>query len=188
MNQLDTNFFTVAIALISLVLSISNWLYIWYKNRTNISIDVLSIEFIDYLNSDFGQYEVEFLFKNNSQKPVSICYIEFIDAKGSKYLSLLEPSFYKYKFQKMIDTDSYYEKFLETASFPINLKGYEATRQIVSFSFPQNTFVANCYIYTNVGKKYKYNGIRDKSISCNRFHNGEKYSFNSADISNQLNS
>lgn len=175
MNDLDLNFYSVLLAIISIALSLSNWIYVFIKNRRNITFELLKIEFTDYIDSNFGQYEIEIIIKNNSQKSISICYFELIDSNKNTYMCLLEPGLYKYKFQKLIDTDNLYERFIETANFPINLTAHQAAHEHIVIKFPKEAILDKCFIYTNTGKKINYPTMIQQAKICNRFYNGSKY-------------
>lgn len=178
MPTLDANFYTVLIAIISLMISIGHISFTLLTKRRNIEIEVNNCKFVDFLDSEMGQYALEILVINKSQNPISINYIEFFDKNNKSYKCSLLPSLHFHHFQKMIDTNTMYEKFIESTPFPIRLDSQDAKLVIFYLHFPIKATVAKCLIYTNKGNPIKCDQIKESCLLSVRYRNGERYDTN----------
>lgn len=180
MNLTVTNI----IAIISLILSLCNWLYILYKNKRHIAFDLRDTTFTDYIDGDYGFYDIDLIIKNLSSAPISICYFELIDNSNESYLCNLSAGLEFHKFNHMIDTDTWYEKFIESADFPLNFVPHQASHEYIHIEFPKDKVVKKCYIHLSKGSKIHSQEIVDKLNSCNRYNNGNKYFPKESDTTN----
>lgn len=164
------------IALFSLIISIITALNMFWKQRRKLSFKIKEITFADYLDdSNTGQLCIQMFFINKSQNPISINYIELFDSQGKSYICSLNPGLVAHKFQKMIDTNGTYEKFIESAQFPIYLESLSAKVEYVYFHIPIKHNITKCLIYTNRGNPIEYPEIISSISKCDHYHNGKRY-------------
>lgn len=167
---------TIIISITSLLFSLITSFIVFYKQRRNIHFKVIGSTFVDFLNeSGNGQLCIEILLINKSQNPISVNYFELIDENNISYICHFNPSLVEHKFQHLIDTDNTYEKFIESATFPINLNSLGASKEYVYFHLPKNFKIKKCNIYTNRGNVIVNNDVVLSLSKCNYYHNGKRY-------------
>ncbi|CDE23022.1 conserved domain protein [Amedibacillus dolichus CAG:375] len=175
MHDLDFNFWNILLSIISLTISLVTAFNVFWKQRRNISFKIEEISFTDFIDNDRGFLSIQMFFINHSQNPISINYIELYDKHGNKYTCRLIPSFVEHRFNKMIDTNSFYERFIESAHFPIRLDSLDAKMEYVYFDLPQNFEIVNCIIYTNRGNPIPFQEIILPIKDCDHYRDGNRY-------------
>ena len=146
----------ITLSVLSLLLSVSMWVYKLWKNRSNIRA---TFDFKDNLHFCCITGEsrrhiflhVPVLFENCSTLPISITQVVLVDANGNSFRAHFLESFVSHSFRKLIDTDGLYEKIRETAKFPIEIGALGAKYEILSFSFPASKLgdLSKVRIYSN---------------------------------------
>ncbi len=143
----------IVISALALIGSASNWTYVFWKNRVNLRIEIEhdDLDEISIVTRDSSSTYLPCIFINNSTAPVSITKIEIIDSSKRAYTSDITPQFVYHDFKRLIDTDGFYERVVESAKFPLFLEGLEAKYEIIVFDFPANisTPLKGIRIYTN---------------------------------------
>lgn len=143
----------IVVSSLALVGSASNWIYVYWKNRVNLRIEIKrdNLDKISIVTRDSSSTYLPCVFVNNSTAPVSITKIEIIDSSERTYISDITPHFVSHNFIRLIDTDGFYEQVTESAKFPLFFKGLEAKYEIIVFDFPANISIPlkGIRIYTN---------------------------------------
>ena len=129
--------FSIAIA--GFLMSLSNWLYTFWVKRKRLKI---TFDFDNRLaNYSFTQHfkylTLPIILENRSSNPISITQLLIYNHDNIIYKAELEKNMVAHAFKKLIDTNSdYYERFIESASFPIDINGYGARLEYINFTLP----------------------------------------------------
>lgn len=152
---------TFWIALLGFFMSSATWVFTWWNRRVKIEIVP------DKQGEEFGVGERELIgytvdgsrsvvsitlpcfYINRSGTSIAITQIVFVSSKGREYRAELSPSFAFYKFHKMIDTPSVYERFSETTKFPLNLGPLQAEYSSFLVMLPSDAEITCAKIFTN---------------------------------------
>lgn len=175
MPDIDFNYFTAIVSLTSLAISLCTAFYVFWKQRRNIVFKINDVSFVDFIDNPNGQLCVQMFFINKSQNPISINYIELKDSNNNTYICNLIPGLVKHKFSHLIDTDTCYQKFIESAQFPICLDSLSAKLEYVYFQIPIDHEIKKCTIYTNRGFPINYNDLVLSIGNCDHYRNGQRY-------------
>ena len=178
----------ITLSVLSLLLSVSMWVYKLWKNRSNIRA---TFDFKDNLHFCCITGEsrrhiflhVPVLFENCSTLPISITQVVLVDANGNSFRAHFLESFASHSFRKLIDTDGLYEKIRETAKFPIEIGALGAKYEILSFSFPASKFgdlskvriYSNRYIWKILNKDNAMPSDRTIADICREFKVSEEW-------------
>lgn len=144
-----------AISVLAFIMSSLTWIFNLLEKRKNLFCE---FDLTDRLNTSClggNLYATcAFLFENKSRKPISITRIVLTFENGKTYSSEMEPGFVAHNFRKLIDTTTpFYERFIESTDFPINLVGLESRREYVKFCLPAERMeLSDITIQTNCGK------------------------------------
>lgn len=131
---------TFLIAVLGFALSASKWFYDAWKTRKNlaVTVDFNSSSACTYMSSQHLNSTFAFAFVNKSANPIAVTCI-CIESNGeNEYRCELTPQFVSHRFRRLIDTETqYYERFEESAEFPIQISAYGAAYEYISFQLPK---------------------------------------------------
>ena len=110
------------------------------------------------------------LFENHSMNPISITKVELY-TPNQTVIAQLNPHFIGHLFRRLCDTETpFYERFIESAKFPIELSALGAAEEFLYFGPTEDTSwkqIDKLIIYTNRGKvtvrsKAQFRGLREQ--------------------------
>ena len=157
-NRDDITFW---IALFGFLMSLLTWIFNLWNHRVRIEIlpdkdrRGFSIGDTELINCavDGRNQAIELrlpcVYINHSTIPISITQIILYADNGRTYRVETTPQFAVHNFRPMIDSDSVYERFLETTQFPLNLGALQAECSPILFLLPHGVRLVDAEIVTN---------------------------------------
>lgn len=153
------------IAILGLILSLSNSIYILINNRK--ALEIKEIFYTKRKIKDKIYYEFNMIIINKSVLPISISDIK-LQSDSNQYDVKLDKS----KVSELKNTNGESTTFY-SSSFPINLNGLEASREMLIFSLDKEllTEVNELILMTSRGKVNIEINFQDKYITTSEYLN-----------------
>lgn len=145
MEELNTttvmDWVTFGIAVAGFLMSLGSWIRSLWIERKNliVSMDFESQYKESFLSSLYLNAVIAFTFENKSSNSIVVTFIEIQTTSGEKYRANLTPGYVAHKWHNEIDPGvSTYERFIESAAFPVNVCPFGAAYEYIIFSLPKD--------------------------------------------------
>lgn len=149
---------TLAIAILGLTLSALSWIKEIWESRKNLKVKIdLNSEYgIAFRSSLYYNAFVGMFFENKSKNPIAITYVEIVTREKSRFrCSFFQRSVF-HRFQNSVAPGQKpYERFVESAKFPVSVCGLGAAYEYAYFALPHGRDwgdVVSLDVFTNRGK------------------------------------
>ncbi len=148
---------TFVIAVAGFLMSLASWIRSLWIERKNliVSMDFESQYKESFLSSLCLNATIAFAFENKSSNSIAVTFIEIQTKSGKKYRASLIPGYVAHKWRNEIDPRvSAYDRFVESAAFPVNICPFGAAYEYIVFSLPKNrewNDLSQVIVHTNRG-------------------------------------
>lgn len=152
------NHVTFWIAVAGFLMSLVSWICTAWnrRKRLKVTVDLSAPYNKSYMTSLSLSINLAFWFESKSTNPIAINCVWLIFTDKSEFRSELSKLFVCHNFRRLLDTNTeYYERFTESADFPIEIGAYGAAYEYIQFTLPKECKERNLdsiRIMTNRGK------------------------------------
>ena len=126
------------IAVAGFFMSLTTWVQKLWEGRKNLAatIDFDSHSTLAFYTSSSIWLSLAFLFENKSSNPITLSYATITFDK-TIYKCQMHKEYVEHRFRKLIDTNTaFYEHFIESAEFPINIDSKTSVYEYIKFQLP----------------------------------------------------